>query len=124
MNVSRINVARLRTPAEINDALDSIKAEIRRLNELEAKVEARRGELMAAAVMAQMPDMLAGDGSFADLIAQMVADAQAYRELMADDGKEAAKEEASADVLDEEDEDEAEDGSKSGTGIDITDMFD
>jgi hypothetical protein len=97
VNVNRINPRRLRTPAEINEALDAIAAEIGRLQKLQERVESRQGELVAESAIATIPgfENVVADESYADFFAKLYADAMAYRkaEAAASEPKEKKSEE-------------------------------
>lgn len=84
IQVNRINPARLSTPAEINQALESIADEISRLKALTERVKSREKELMAEALLKNLGDIDASSGTFDDIVKSLVADAMAYRDLSAD----------------------------------------
>lgn len=102
MRVNSINPARLSTPAEVNEALDAIKEEIRRLGKLEERVKDREKALVSAAAIAKVPGILESDVSFEEYFAKLVADAEAFRAMQASGAKAAAP-------AKDEDEDEEDD---------------
>lgn len=84
MNIARLNPRRLKSPAEIVEALDAITAEIDRLRALQDEVQKRDAELKSEAfarAMARTNMTLedTGASSYEEMFRQMMADAMAYR---------------------------------------------
>ena len=82
MNVNRINPNRLSTPSDINEALDAISAELTRLKDLQERVMARKGEIVAKAAIDGIPGLVDAEDPVA-LIADLIKDAEAFREMEA-----------------------------------------
>lgn len=96
MNVNRINPNRLSTPSDINDALDAISAELTRLKDLQERVMARKGEIVAKAAIDGIPGLVDAEDPVA-LIADLIKDAEAFREMEAASKAPAAKKADKAD---------------------------
>lgn len=109
MNINRLNPNRLSTPAEINEALDAVSAELTRLQKLQERILARKDSVVSSAALKGIPGLIDAEDP-EGFIAKLMADAMAYRQ-MAESGSEDAEKKADvaeddADAsLDDEDDD-------------------
>lgn len=80
MNATRINPNRLSTPSEINEALDAISAELAKLRDIQERVIARKDEIMAKVAVDGIPGLADAEDPAA-FLAQLIADATAFRAM-------------------------------------------